>query len=143
MAKKEKKQFIDMGGVESEEFEPTEEVRREFDEAAKLGIAGQEQLIEKLREHHSASPALSGGDIDAAWEDADVGEESVGGGNPTPDQSVVEELGKAMGLIYEDGEPLHTTEKLEARDEHRWELDPASSEGFGERMKHEGEYEEK
>jgi hypothetical protein len=141
LAKKKKEQFIDMGRVESEKFEPTEEVRNEFDEAAQLGSAG--QLSEKLREHHTTSPALSGGDADAAWEDADVGEESVGGGNPAPDQDVVEAVGKAVGLIYEDGEPLHTTEKVEARDEHRWELDPASSEGFDERMKHEGEYEEK
>ena len=144
MAKKKiNKEFIDMGRVESEKYEPSEEVRNEFDEAAQLGSAGQGQLIEKLRQHHSTSPALSGGDIDAAWEDADVGEESVGGGNPTPDQSVVEELGKAVGLTYEDNEPLHTTEKVEARDAHRWELDPASSEGFDERMKREGEYEEK
>lgn len=141
MAKKKKKQFIDLGRVESEKFEPTEEVRKEFDEAARLGLSG--GGIEKLLEHHSASPKLSGGDVDAAWEDAAVGEESVGGGNPTPDQSIVEELGEAVGLTYEDGEPLHTTEKVEARDAHRWELDPASSEGFGERMKHEGEYEEK
>ncbi len=143
MAKKKKEQFIDLGRAESEKFEPTEEVRKEFDEAAQFNSTGQEHLIEKLLEYHSASPMLSGGDIDAAWEDADVGEESVGGENPTPDQSVVEELGKAVGITYEDGEPLHTTEKLESRDEHRWELDPASSEGFGERMKHEGEYEEK
>ncbi len=142
MAKKKKEQFIDLGRVESEKFEPTEEVRNEFDEAAQLGSTGQDQ-IENLLEHHSTSPMLSGGDVDAAWEDADVGEESVGGENPTPDQDVVDELGKAVGISYEDGEPLHTTEKLESRDEHRWELDPASSEGFGERMKHEGEYEEK
>ena len=55
----------------------------------------------------------------------------------------MEELGKAVGLTYEDAEPLHTTEKIDARDEHRWELDPASSEGYEERMKNEGEYEEK
>ncbi len=140
---KKKEQFIDLGRVESEIFEPTEEVRNEFDEAAQLGLAGHPQLSKKLREHHSTSPVLSGGDIDAAWEDAAVGEESVGGGNPTPDQNIVDELGEAMGLIYEEGEPLHTTEKLASRDEHRWELDPASSEGFDGRMRHEGEYEEK
>lgn len=140
MAKKKNKQFIDLGRVESEKFEPSEEVRKEFDAAAQLGLTG--KGIEELLEHHSTSPMLSGGDVDAAWEDAAVGEESVGGENPTPDQDVVEELGKAVGILYEDGEPLHTAEKLEARDEHRWELDPASSEGFGERMKREGEYEE-
>jgi uncharacterized protein YutD len=31
MAKKKKEQFIDMGRVESEKFEPTEDVRNEFD----------------------------------------------------------------------------------------------------------------
>lgn len=143
MAKKKKEKSIDPGKIGSERDKLAEEVRNEFDEAAQIGSGGQEQTIKKLLEHHSTSPTLSGGDVDAAWEDADVGEESVGGGNPTPDQSVVEELGEAMGLTYEDGEPLHTTEKVENRDKHRWELDPASSEGFAERMKREGEYEEK
>ena len=137
MARKKKEPFVDVGRAESEIFEPTQEVKSAFEEASHLGSPGplREKLLEKLREHHASSPALSGGDVDAAWEDADVGEESVGGGNPTPDQSVVDELGKAMGVNYEDGEPLHTTEKLESRDAHRWELDPASSEGFAERMK--------
>jgi Family of unknown function (DUF6335) len=143
MAKIRKGQVVDPGKVESEIVEPNEEVQHEFDEAAELGSAGQQQLMDKLREHHSTSPELSGGDIDAAWEDAAVGEESVGGENPTPDQDIVEELGKAVGLTYEDNEPLHTREKIKARDRSRWELDPASSEGYEERMKREGEHEEK
>ncbi len=143
MARTRKGQFIDAGRIESDKVASNEEVKREFDEAAQLGSAGKQQLIEKLHEHHSTSPELSGGDIDAAWEDADVGEESVGGENPTPDQSIVEELGKAVGLNYTDNEPLHTNEKIAARDQSRWELDPASSEGYEERMKREGEYEEK
>jgi hypothetical protein len=142
MAKTRNRQFIDAGRMESEIVEPNEEVQHEFDEAAQLGSAGQQQLVDKLREHHSTSPELSGGDVDAAWEDADVGEESVGGENPTPDQSDVEELGKAVGLAYQDSEPLHTSEKIEARDKSRWELDPASSEGYEGRMKREGEFEE-
>ena len=143
MANRNELRFIDAGRAESEAYEPNEEVQREFDEAAQLGSAGKYLLIEKLREHHSTSPALSGGDIDAAWEDADVGEESVGGENPTPDQDIVEEIGRAVGLVYEDNEPLHTSQKIRARDEYRWELDPASSEGYEERMRHEGEFEEK
>ena len=74
-------------------------------------------------------PELSGGDIDAAWEDSDVGEESVGGGNPTPDQDVVEELGEAYGVTYQDNEPLDFEEKLERRDDDRWELNEASKDG--------------
>ncbi|MFN7927930.1 MAG: DUF6335 family protein [Blastocatellia bacterium] len=111
----------------------TETARQEATEASPSVLAGQEQMRKKQREHHATSPVLSGGDVDAAWEDADVGEESVSGGNPTPDQSVVEELGEAMGITYEDNEPLHTEEKLSARDKHRWELDPASSEDYQER----------
>jgi len=143
MTKTRKNQFIDAGRMESEIIEPNEEVQREFDEAAQPGSAGQQQLIDKLREYHSASPALLGVDIDAAWEDADVGEESVGSENPPPDQDIVEELAKAVGLTYEDDEPLQTGEKIKARDQSRWELDPASSEGYEERMKREGKYEEK
>lgn len=143
MAKIRKAQSIDAGKIESPIVAPNEEVQREFAEAAQLGSVGHQQLIDKLRGHHSTSPALSGGDIDAAWEDADVGEESVGGENPTPDQDIVEELGKAVGLTYQDNEPLHPNEKVAARDKSRWELDPASSEGYEERMKHEGEFEEK
>ncbi|HEX5550977.1 MAG TPA: DUF6335 family protein [Nitrospira sp.] len=73
---------------------------------------------------------LTGGDIDAAWDYAAVGEETVGGTTPTPDQDIVDEIGRAVGVDYEDAEPLHTTEKLERRDEQRWELHPASSEDF-------------
>jgi hypothetical protein len=76
---------------------------------------------------------LAGSDIDAAWDKAAVGEETVGGTTPTPDQDLVDEIGRAVGIEYEGAEPLHTTEKLERRDEQRWELHPASSEDFTER----------
>jgi hypothetical protein len=90
--------------------------------------SGERRLLEKLRQHHAKSPRLSGGDLDAAWEDANAGEETVGGTAPTPDQDDVDEIGAAFGLSYEDDEPLHTGDKIAARDRHRWELDPASAE---------------
>jgi hypothetical protein len=99
--------------------------------------------MKELREHHSKSPELSAGDIDAAWDRADAGEETVGGSTPTPDQDVVDQIGVAVGLIYADNEPLDTEEKIAKRDYYRWELDPASSEGYKMRVNHEGEYEEK
>jgi hypothetical protein len=77
---------------------------------------------------------VAAGDLDADATDADtVGEEAVGGQNPTPDQAVVEDLGRSVGLTYDDAEPLGGTEKLERRDRHRWELNPASSEDFRDR----------
>ena len=82
----------------------------------------------------SVSAELSGGDVDARWDQAESsGEETVGGSVSTPDQDIVDEIGKAIGITYEEGEPLRVGRKEEERDEHRWELDPASSEDFGSR----------
>ena len=91
--------------------------------------SGSDQLLEQLREQTDRKPSLSGGDIDAAWEDSAVsGEESVGGSVSTPDQDVVEELGEAIGIEYSDDEPLDTYAKLQDRDRDRWEMEPGSSE---------------
>ncbi len=83
----------------------------------------------------SRTPEISGGDLDADWQRPDVGEEAVGGSVPTPDQDIVEELGAAVGLTYEDDEPLDPEAKISRRDENRWELNPASSEDYRERVK--------
>lgn len=91
-------------------------------------------LREELDLYTSTSPKLTGGDVDAAWEQADsVGEEAVGGTVATPDQSVVEELGEAVGLVMDDRTDLRTIDIMEERDGRRWELDPTSSEDYEER----------
>jgi len=74
-------------------------------------------------EYHDTSPRLTGGDPDADWERADhVGEEAVGGSVATPDQSVVDELGAALGVPRAPDEAVRTSEEiLEGRDRHRWE----------------------
>jgi len=133
-----KDSFVDAGPLESGEFEPDDEVKQEFDDAQRLA-SGSERLMRQLREHHSKTPELSGGDIDADWEGADVGDETVGGSASTPNQDVVEELGEAVGLNYQDNEPLHSEQKLQERDRNRWELDPASSEDYFNRVNKEGE----
>jgi len=138
MSDKGKEEFIDAGDAESLQYEAGEEVREEFSEAQRLASGG-DQFRRELREHHSRTPVLSGGDVDADWARADIGDETVGGSSPTPDQDVVDELGEAVGLVYEENEPLHSTEKIEERDRKRWELDPASSEDYSDRVNHEGE----
>ena len=86
-----------------------------------------QELLERIREHTDSSPADSGGDIDADWEDVNsTGAESVFGHNPTPDQSDVEENAHAMGINFEDNEPLDLLEKMEKRDRNRYELDEDS-----------------
>ena len=85
------------------------------------------ELAERLRQHHAASPEDSGGDIDAEWEDVnDSGAESVGGHNPTPDQSDAEANAHAMGIDYQDNQPIDIWGKINKRDRDRFELDESS-----------------
>jgi hypothetical protein len=80
------------------------------------------------------TPAITAGDPDVDVEGAYFsGEETPGGDNPTPDQDVVDEIGKALGVEYQDNEELRPSDKLVERDRHRWELDPASSDDYKER----------
>jgi hypothetical protein len=86
-----------------------------------------EQLASRLRENTAASPADAGGDLDASWEDVnDSGTEAVAGDNPTPDQSLVEENARAVGVSFEDNEELEFIDKIDRRDRDRFELDPRS-----------------
>jgi hypothetical protein len=50
------------------------------------------------------------------------------------DHDVVEEIGRAMGVIYCEDEQLKIGPKEAERDHHRWELDPASSEDYRQRL---------
>lgn len=60
-------------------------------------------------------------------------------GEPVPDEDVVERIGSAIGLTYNEDEPLRCGAKELERDLHRWELDPASAEDYRERMRLGGE----
>ena len=114
------------------------EIEEDFADRQRLANGGRDILLEKLEDHNSLSPRISGGDIDAAWEDANVaGEEAVGGSVSTPDQDVVDELGEAAGLQYEDDEPLDYDRKVLERDRTRWELDPASALTQGDNLENE------
>jgi hypothetical protein len=98
--------------------------------AAKSGRADMQDRFSKIT---SASPALTSGDVDADWESAEaVGDEAPGGDNPTPDQDVVDDIGRALGVEYEDDEELQGGAEISDRDRHRWELDPASKDDDGE-----------
>ena len=116
--------------TEDRDLQLAAEVAEEFESVQDEGDSGREQMEKEQSEYNDKSPILSGGDVDASWEDADASEEVVGGANPTPDQSVVEELGEALGVTYQDNEPLRVGDKVADRDRDRWELDPASAEDF-------------
>jgi hypothetical protein len=101
------------------------------EELAKENLAeiGAHRTQQELEQHNSTGPELPGGDLDADWQGAEaVGDEAVGGHAPTPDQSVIDELGRAVGFDAEDGEELHAIEERVAnRDHNRWELDRRSA----------------
>src|SRR5947208_1729351 len=127
-----------MGANDEKEIRDADDVVREYYEGQDTGLdTADEELGETVspgderghgrRGDTARTPVLTGGDVDAGWEYGDVGEETVGGSNPTPDQDIVDDLGAAVGIRYEDNEPLRFGEKVAERDEARWELDPASS----------------
>lgn len=68
-------------------------------------------------------------------EKQDLGDETGDESSPLPDGNVVDEIGEEVGVNYDDAEPLHTVDKRAQRDEHRWELDPASSEDYSDRAR--------
>jgi hypothetical protein len=76
---------------------------------------GRAEMRQARREHTETSPALTGGD------------------NPTPDQDIVDEIGRSLGVEYQDNEELKSADKIAERDKHRWELDPASSDDYRDR----------
>lgn len=98
-----------------------------------LNVGGR-TMRDRMDQYTSTSPELTGGDVDARWDQAHlVGDEAVGGTVATPNQNVVEELGAAVGIDYDDRVSLQTVDILDERDDSRWELDPLSSEDYQER----------
>jgi hypothetical protein len=96
--------------------------------------SGRQEMREARRDHPEVSPEITGGDVDADWAGAyDAGDEAPGGDNPTPDQDRVDDIGRALGVEYEDNEELKASDKIAERDKNRWELDPASSDDYRDR----------
>lgn len=105
-----------------------------LDRHASAARTGREEMRQARREHTEVSPEITAGDVDADWAGAyDAGDEAPGGDNPTPDQDRVDDIGKALGVEYEDNEELKGADKIAQRDKKRWELDPASSDDYQDR----------
>ena len=119
---------------EVEEGVPTPPSSLDLDRGPSAARSGRQKLQETQDDHNETSPVMTSGDVDADWEDAySVGDEAPGGDNPTPDQDRVDDIGKALGVTYDDNEELKASDKIADRDKHRWELDPASSEDYRDR----------
>ena len=94
-----------------------EQVQQEFAVADERGKAGREQAMKEQRgEPHQTLPSPLDSRDDASWANINV-----------------DQVGEAMGLVYQDEEPLNTSEKIADRDDNRWSMDPASAEEFEEK----------
>ena len=120
--------------IRDDDIVPTPPSSLDFDRSASAARSGRRELRERYEEHTETGPAMTGGDVDADWESAySVGDEAPGGDNPTPDQDLVDDIGRAVGIEYQDNEELKGEAKVSKRDRNRWELDPASSDDWDER----------
>jgi hypothetical protein len=98
---------------------------------ASAARSGRAEMRDKLSKSNSGGAAITAGDVDADWQSAEtVGDEAPGGDNPTPDQDVVDDIGRALGVEYADDEELQGGAEIADRDHNRWELDPASKDDF-------------
>lgn len=117
-----------------EQVRDADDVIRDYYESDTEGAfrADGTEPVSRVREQgadQSRLGELAGGDPDAA-DPGGVGEETPTGSNPTPDHDIVDDIGRAAGIEYQDNEPLKFGEKMAERDVDRWELNPASSEDY-------------
>jgi hypothetical protein len=98
------------------------------DDLAEIGRRLVEREFEK---YPSVDPELTAGDVDARWQEAeDSGAETPGGHVTTPDQDNVDEIGRAVGMEFQDNQELCAPEEvLSRRDRRRWEMDKRSADG--------------
>ncbi|WP_017296935.1 DUF6335 family protein [Nodosilinea nodulosa] len=74
-----------------------------------------------------AEQPLTAGDADAiAARASTVGEEAIGGTTPTPDQNNIDDIGAAVGVSTQPEHPVGVLNKMNRRDDNRFELDPDS-----------------
>jgi hypothetical protein len=100
--------------------------------------AGSAKLAHRLQNDSLADPTISGGEVDAKWEDAQFsGDESAVSSMSIPGTGQVDDVGRAMGVTYSDNEELKFGDKERSRDLKRWELDPASSDDYQDRVRDE------
>ena len=108
------------------DYVPDPEIEEFMEEEIAHAPKDPELLAHRLH-NTAASPVDAGGDLDAAWEDVnESGSETFAGDSPTPDQSIVEENARAVGVSFEDNEELDFLDKIERRDRKRFELEEQS-----------------
>jgi hypothetical protein len=120
--------------LEDEDMVPMPPSSLNMDRHGSAARTGRAEMEQSRLDHAGMGQDITGGDNDVDVEDAYfTGDEAPGGDNPSPDQDIVEDIGKALGVQYDDNEELKGSDKIIERDKHRWEMDPASSEDYKDR----------
>jgi hypothetical protein len=114
---------------------PEEDLQTDFEQVTDRDTKTGE-VIEDIETRMASGSDTRGGDMNSnRYQGKVTGEEAVGGLTPTPGQNVTQKLQDAAGISSAQKEPVQTTDKLERRDDSRWELDPKSSEDYERRRK--------
>lgn len=112
-----------------ENFVPNPETQEFMDEEIRRAPQSQTDFKADM-ENSRNTPETTGGDVDAEWQESDDdGAESFGGHNPTPDQSDVEANAQAMGFVFQDNQEIDLLDKMQRRDQDRFELEEDSKDG--------------
>src|SRR5262245_59316534 len=96
-----------------------------------LAEIGRRLVEREFEKYDAAGPELTAGAVRVSEQEAeDYGAETPGGHVATPDQDNVDEIGRAVGMEFQDNQELRTPEEiLLRRDRRRWELDKRSADG--------------
>lgn len=96
-----------------------------------LAEIGRRLFEREFERDNSAGPELTAVGMGARWQEAeDSGAETPGGHVATPDQDNVDEIGRAVGMEFQDNQELCAPEEiLSRRDRRRWEMDKRSADG--------------
>jgi hypothetical protein len=94
-------------------------------EALRLGMPTPAAAYPQDEEMPRDQARLRGGEVDTdPLNNAFVGDEAPGGDMPTPDQDLVDEIGRAYGVQEVDSGALRaSSEVLDARDRHRADME--------------------
>ena len=112
-----------------EDFVPNPETQEIMDDEIRRAPQSQSDFKHRM-ESSDETPEVTGDDVDARFEEAqDDGSETFAGHNPTPDQSDVEGNAQAMGFQFQDDQEIDLLDKMQRRDQDRFELDESSKDG--------------
>ena len=98
------------------------------DNQAEIGRIIMEREFEQ---YYAVGPEVPAGNPDTDWQEAeDSGAETPGGHVASPDQDNVDEIGRAVGMEFQDNQELNAPgELVSRRDRRRWEMDRRSADG--------------